>query len=249
LALETAFVVLELEEVENVYACNVARGCLHNCLYCYGPLHAHIKREDWPKIISPKIEPAEQIKKQLDKGLDPSPRGIFFSFLTDPLILPNLPSTLMALNAIKGYFTFGCPIRTATLSKAHVLNKFHYPDNRSGMTIVSLDDAFSATFETGVKPSPLERLARLRNSAYPWVSIEPYPPSEIHKQDFGEFIEHFKFVKLIVFGMWNYDLRSRTDRARAEYRDVVDALEDFCNMHKIRLHVKTDTRAFLQVQV
>lgn len=234
LALETARAVLEVTEP---YACNVAFGCSNQCLYCYVPKLTHQKRTDL--VLYPKIPPVEMVRKQLEKmPLNQRPKGVFISFCTDPYLPKNREATenLISLLLDEG-------IKVATLSKLDV--SFYYV--RQGMTIVSLDLDFWQKFE------PNTRTARSRIDAlghcarwhdYVWVSMEPYPPSAIHKQNIQHLLEELSFVDLIIFGMWNYDKRARTEEARREYAENIQSITDFCKSNNIRLHVKSDTRAF-----
>ncbi len=244
-ALETARAVLE---VDKPFACNVASGCTNNCAYCYGPLFVHKQRDAWRYMNFPKKAVDELIQNQLIKGLIwkdengieipvKEPQGVFLSFLTDPMLRVNQQNTNGVLNYMQGL-----GIRTAILSKFTV--PVMHPDVRAGMTIVSLDSEFYGEFEANTTP-PRTRLALLNTRLYPWVSMEPYPISDIYRQDFGKFIEHFGKMKFIVFGKWNYDLRSKTEKARQEYRDIVDALEAYCKARRIRLHVKSETLKFI----
>ncbi len=245
-ALETARAVLE---VEKPFACNVASGCTNNCAYCYGPLFVHRKRDCWRMMTFPKgavdvLVQNQLVKKQLkwkdEQGNETpiaEPQGVFLSFLTDPMLRVNGQNTEGMLNYMQGL-----NIRTATLSKISV--PVMHPEVRAGMTIVSLDEEFYKEFEKGTT-LPRTRLAILKVRPYPWVSMEPYPVSDIYKQDFGKFIEHFRDMKFIVFGKWNYDARSKTEKARQEYRDILVALEDFCKVRKIRYHVKSETLKFV----
>lgn len=180
-------------------------------------------------------------------------------FLTDPYLsdpfghIPNwkLTEDLIELLVSKG-------INVATLSKRNVsfvglylLNAENAPKTfgqiKSGMTIVSLDEAFWRQYESNA-PAPMERLRLLKNANWPWISMEPSPCSDIYKQDLQVLLEQITEVvvpKLIVFGMWNYDGRSRTEKARLEYARNVEVLTDFCRSNKIRRHVKSDTLKFI----
>jgi len=230
LALETAQQVLE---VENPYACNVACGCLNKCAYCYVPKVTKSKA-----FRLPKETPMKLVKEQLERMPD-HPKGVFLSFLTDPFHSKVKDSTEELIS-----FLLDEGIRVATLSKLDA-STFYV---RHGMTIVSLDNQFYSRFEPNAA-SPQFRIETLKLckgkwKEFTWVSIEPYPPSAIYKQNLEMLLEQLTFVDLIIFGKWNYDKRANTEEARREYADDIFVLSDFCKSNGIRLHVKSNTLKF-----
>jgi len=247
LALETARAVLELEDV---YACNVALGCSNGCLYCYGPLSCKKKREEWLQVRMPKDKPVDLVRRQFVKSTlknqaltDGASKGFFISFFTDPFLPVNRRATEDLLQfLVKQGFT-----RAATLSKLGISAHLNV---RTGMSIVSLDEAFRKQYEPNTLPfkSRIKLLhsASLAND-YTWASMEPYPTSAIWKQPIEPLLEELKAseVNLIVFGKWNYDKRARTEQAKQEYADNINVLTDFCKSNNIRLHVKSETLEFV----
>jgi len=239
LALETAQVVLE---VKDPYAVNVAYGCSNQCAYCYVPRFT--RRGKYNQTVRlPKKSPVELVRHQLEHQWRfhwKSDLGVFLSFLTDPF-LPEVHAT----DDLVYMLTRDYGITTATLSKLQVPG---LSGVRAGMTIVSLDDEFMEKYEPNTTP-PSARLVSLRMRKrefgdYVWVSMEPYPPSAIYKQNLRDLLEELKFVDLIVFGKWNYDPRARTNEARSEYEENIEVLTDFCKSNSIRCHVKSDTLNF-----
>jgi len=245
LALETAKAVLEVEEP---YACNVAWGCSNGCLYCYGPKAGRQSREDWLKVRLPKKPPIDLVRHQLEDDYKfhafryRSDVGVFLSFLTEPFLpqIKNSTSDLIALLLAE-------KIKVATLSK---LGNPYQRGIRKGMTIVSLSQDFSSLWEPKAL-LPHNRINTLRFwkhefDDYVWISMEPYPPSSIHKQNLTNLLNELNFVDLIVYGMWNYDARARTEEARREYAENIQTLIDFCKSNNIRLHIKSDTLRFVK---
>lgn len=238
LARETAQAVLEVEEP---YAVNVALGCSNDCDYCYGPKAMRCSRETWRKMRFPKRSPIDLVRKQVDKGLNLE--GVFLSFLTDPFLAPNWENTEDLIKFLVNTFE---NIIVATSSKKGITS-LGYGYVRSGFTIVSLDSEFWKEWEPRTR-IPMERVrvleARSEELGYTWVSMEPYPPSDIWKQNITNVLEAIKFVNLIVFGKWNYDKRATTEKARSEYADNIHVSRDFCKSNGIRLHVKSDMLKF-----
>jgi len=240
LALETAMAVLETDE-EHTYACNVAYGCSNACLYCYVPRFTR-RRRDTCEVRLPKKPPVELVRHQIEKQWRfhwTSKLGVFLSFLTDPF-LPELKEETEKL--IEYLLDQG--VTVATCSKLDFSNFYV----KHGMTIVSVDREFQEKFEPNTLPVNL-RIADLEHcksmKEFVWVSIEPYPPSAIYKQDIMKLLNELFFVDLIVFGKWNYDKRVRTEEARREYAENVQILTDFCKENRIRMYVKSDTLKFI----
>jgi len=238
LALETAQAVLETEQV---YACNVAFGCSNKCAYCYVPRFTRRKRSD-EEVRLPKKPSAELVRHQLERQWRfhwASHLGVFLSFLTDPF-LPQLKEETEKLIS----YLLDRGVTVATCSKLDFSNFYV----KHGMTIVSLDRKFQEKFEPNTLPINL-RIADLEHckgmKEYVWISMEPYPPSAIHKQNLTNLLNELNFVDLIIFGMWNYDKRARTEEARKEYTENIAVLTDFCKENNIRLHIKSDTLKFI----
>jgi len=252
LALETAQTVLETKEV---YAVNVADGCSNNCLYpCFNQVRFFRRRHEASEVRLPKESPGLLVYRQISKMwpatipallCDPDDIGVFLSFLTDPFLKIVAKKTRALIRVLLDNHTIGNHVKVATLSK---LQCSYIRDVLDGMTIVSLDDDFWHKWEPNTVP-PYARLRQLEASKdeqnYVWVSMEPYPPSEIYKQDFEALLEQLKFVDLIVFGKWNYNERARTEQARTEYAEHVKTLTKFGLKHRIRTYVKSDTLKFI----
>ena len=84
------------------------------------------------------------------------------------------------------------------------------------------------------------------------MSMEPWPVQDIYPYDINDIKEFWEdlahdCVDFIVFGKWNYDPRSRTEKARQEYAEIIPQFIDFCNDHGIRYHVKSDTLDFISI--
>lgn len=237
LARETAQQVLEVEEP---YAVNVAWGCSNGCLYCYGPKVGKQNRESWIEMRPPLHPPAELVGRQLFfKNLKPN--GVFTSFMTDPFLNKNKFYTEELLVLLAQEYS----IEVATCSKMGVSSLNNCV--RHGMTIVSLDDDFWRKWEPNTL-HPTWRIKKLEEKHFKWISMEPYPPSTIWKQDLKQLLEEIKFVNLILFGKWNYDPRANTAKAKEDYRENIQVLRDFCKSNNIRYHIKSDTLKFCEIE-
>ena len=235
-ALDTARAVLECDDV---YACNVAKGCTNQCSYCWLKEFPYFMENG--KMEFPKKPPMELVKKQIERGL--KPEGVFLSFLTDPFLDINRRES----NKLIQYLIFNCDIKIATLSKIGHFYWYSIEGLRTGMTIVSFDKKFIEQYEP--KFTLINRINLLkyvkRHGGYVWVSIELYPTPDIWKQDLIELLKELSFADFLLFGKWNYDWRAENLSARIFYRDMVDQFTGFCKEHNIRYYVKPDTLKFI----
>lgn len=239
-ALDTARAVLE---VENVYACNVAKGCSNQCSYCWLKEFPYFMENG--KMEFPKKPPVELVREQIEKGL--KPEGVFLSFLTDPFLNVNRQHTNRLI-----YFLINQGIKIATLSKSGITDEnigiYDSGDIRTGLTIVSLDNDFRNEYEPNTT-SITQRLNKLKElkefGYYVWVSIEPYPTPEIWNQELIPLLEELSFADFLLFGKWNYDWRGENLAGRIFYRDMVKKFESFCQKKGIRYFVKPDTLKFI----
>ena len=232
LALETARAVLE---VDDPWSVNVAWGC-RNCTYCYN------RRRTGGNITYPKEPPVELVRKQLAGGL--KPEGVFLSFGCEPLLDDvNFANTWNIVNLLREH-----DIPVAVLSKMDTL-LIAYEKVRHGMTIVSLSHIFDFQYEPGALSS-VQRVEKLQNASargcYTWVSIEPYMPPAMVKQDLRELLEKISFVDFILMGKLNYDTRANTPEVREYYQGAITILRDFCNDHGIRYYIKKETILFAE---
>ena len=231
LAYETAKQVLE---AENIHSCNVAWGCTNCCTDCY------IRYIKPGEIRYPKVEPCKLVEHQLRSGFETD--GVFISFETDPLLQQyNLLNTTNLVLLLRRH-----NIPVAVLSKMGVVP---FPDVRHGVTLKSHEEEFRKKFEPNALPIN-DRITALRimnNSGnFTWVSDEPHPCPAIYKQDDREFWESINFVDFIIFGRWNYNPLSRTEKAHRYYADTVPMFIDFCKDYGIRYHVKETTMKFIK---
>lgn len=240
-ALDTARAVLECNDV---YACNIAKGCTNQCSYCWLQKPPYSQKPG--KMKFPKRPPVEYAREQIEKGL--KPEGVLISFLTDPFlgVNKNHSENLICFLLDQG-------MKVATLSKSGAvggsLDIYDSGDLRTGLSIASLDNDFRIEHEAhtstiGCRLSILKDLKEF--GYYVWVSIEPYPTPDIWKQDLIELLKELSFADFLLFGKWNYDWRAENLAARIFYRDMVNQFTGFCKEHKIRHFVKPDTLKFIE---
>ena len=105
----------------------------------------------------------------------------------DPFLEENKQNTVDLIR-----YLLANGVKVATLSK---MGTSRISGVRHGMTVVSLDDSFHNEFEPNTRYVDHRILVLYTRKKelgdFVWVSMEPYPPSAIHKQSFDALL---KFV-------------------------------------------------------
>jgi DNA repair photolyase len=232
------------------YALNHVQGCSHGCRFpCYAML---MKRrfgqigsyDDWlkPRLVGNALE---LLDKELPRLKDKIER-VFLSFTTDPFMYRQPAVIELSLEILARLNEARIPAATLT--------KGVYPaeritglgqENEYGITLVSLDDEFQRKFEPGAAPIS-ERVAALRTlheaGFKTWISMEPYPTPNIHRQDITEVLKAVSFVDSIWFGRWNYNRTTGAFKHAPEfYASMSQQVITFGRRHGIEIRVKGGT--------
>lgn len=231
------------------YTMNHVQGCAHGCKYpCYAYLMARRfgkakDLEEWqkPYLVENTLD---LIEKELPRLRDKI-TSVHLCFTTDPFMYGYPEVSAMSINAIKVINKAGLPCSVLTkgilpMSLAALSGK-----NTYGITLITLDEGFRKTVEPGAAPTR-RRITALRNlsdaGCKTWVSIEPYPTPNIHKQDLMELLESISFVDRIIFGRANYNVKvSCYPKCREFYNEQAKLVIDYCAEHKIAYHIKDGT--------
>jgi DNA repair photolyase len=157
-------------------ACNLAVGCEHRCLYCYGPAVFRVAPEDWQKPRF-KQNVVQQFTKDAAK-LVGDPRDILFSFASDPYMNEESAALMKQVLPVAEQ----CKLRVQVLTKnpsraletsAEILKR---NDWKLGVTLIFLSEKLREEWEPGATPisDRIEALHAARSMGIPtWVSIEP----------------------------------------------------------------------------
>ena len=197
------------------FCLNHVEGCSHGCKYpCYAYLikkkHGAIKDyADWikPKLVGNALDLLDAEMARIGNRLGRA----YMCFATDLFMYGNMEVADQSLRIM------------ARLNKAVVpvtaLTKGVYPrelaeksgagkDNHYGITLVSLDEEFRKRYEPGAAPLA-ERVKALKylhdKGCRTWISIEPYPPEFMIKQDINELLDAVSFVDEIAVGKLSYN--------------------------------------------
>lgn len=233
------------------HSLNFVLGCAHGCKFpCYAQKRKEEYKEvrdydDWcqPKLVSNTLELLDQEIPKMKHEI----KYVNLCFMTDCFMYDYPEVTDMALKVIRKLNAAGirCDTLTKGISPVKELLELS-KDNTYGITVVSLDEDYRLSMEPGAAPIK-DRIAALKElhdrGAKTWVSMEPWPPEKILKQDINQVLESIGFVDRIVFGRTNYDDVVEEDEAvNAIYYDkCARAVIKFCKERHIEVIIKENT--------
>ena len=232
------------------YTMNHVHGCSHGCNY---PCYAYLMKkrfgqistyEEWlePYLVSNTLELLDKEIPRLRHKID----SVHLCFSTDPFMYEYEEISQMSIAAIAKLNKAGIkctvltkgvlPLELAGLSK----------ENEYGITVVSLNEQFSAQYEPFAAPiaKRIESLRALHDrGSKTWVSIEPYPTPNILNQDIMDILREVSFVDKIIFGRLHYNKQvSKYSNYVEYYNDCANVVEDYCVKNGITCHIKKGTR-------
>lgn len=234
------------------YCINHVEGCSHGCKFpCYAMMMKKrcgvIKGySDWikPRIVSNALE---LLDKELPRLKDKI-KVVHLCFTTDPFMYKQPEISDLTLKIIEklNKENIRCTILTKGVYPKELTNTKRYSKNNEyGITLVSLDDKFKASFEPGTAPykDRVESLRRLHKKGLKtWVSMEPYPTPNLVEQDLVEVLDRIDFVDKIIFGKLNYNVKvTQFQENRSFYDECASVVIDFCDQRGIDYHIKFGT--------
>lgn len=231
------------------YTMNHVQGCAHGCLYpCYAYLMARrfgkVKGiEEWqsPYLVENTLD---LLKKELPK-LRSKIKSVHLCFTTDPFMYGYPEIAAMSVNAIKEINSAGLPCSVLTKGCLPAGLSLLSRENTYGITLITLDDDFRKQIEPHAAPTR-RRITALRNLATlgckTWVSIEPYPTPNIHRQNLKTILDEISFVDKIIFGRANYNTAvSKYPGCKTFFNEQAQLVIDYCTEHGIDYHIKDGT--------
>ncbi len=227
------------------FCLNHVEGCSHGCKYpCYAFLikqkHGAIKNyADWikPKLVGNALDLLDTEMARLGNRLGRA----YMCFATDLFMYGNPEVADLTLRIMARLNKNGVPVTA--------LSKGVYPrelaeksgagkENHYGITLVSLDEDFRKKYEPGAAPLS-ERVKALKylhdKGCRTWISVEPYPPEFMIKQDIGELLEAVSFVDEIAVGRLNYNNELYRQKGIHEfYKKVYFGVWKYCEKKGIK---------------
>lgn len=235
------------------YCLNHVEGCSHGCRFpCYAMMMKKrcgvIKDyNDWikPKIVSNALELLDaEIPRLKDKI-----KVVHLCFTTDPFMYKQKEISNLSLKIIErlNQSKIRCTVLTKGIYPKEMVNQKQYGQNSEyGITLISLKEEFKKYYEPGSAPykERIESLKYLHKKGLnTWVSMEPYPPINLIKQDLSEILEQIKFVDKIIFGKLNYNTKATEFESNKEfYEECAKKVIDFCTRNNIAYHIKYGTQ-------
>jgi DNA repair photolyase len=191
-------------------ACNLYKGCVHGCTYCYAPSAVHKTREEWHGGTQTRNGVLENLRADLMRDLmehgEDAPR-ILFCFTSDPYQPGHSGATRQALQLCRDHYR-----KFAVLTKGGQLAErdFDLYEDRGhfGTTLAWTNDADRAQWEPGGASveSRVEAIKTAhRRGIRTWVSIEPVidPVQALSVVDLLDgYVDEWRV------GKWNHDARA-----------------------------------------
>jgi len=237
------------------FCINHIEGCSHGCTF---PCYAYIMKKrtgviknynEWlkPKIVENALELLEnEIPKYRSKI-----KFVHLCFSSDPFMYKISEISDLSLKIIKMLSSnnIKCTVLTKGVLPLELSDSTKYnPKNEYGITLVSLSNEFKKKYEPFSAPYD-QRIKSLRDLSLKglktWVSIEPYPPSNIIEQDLGEILNQISFTDKIIFGKLNYNVKSSFYKFKEQelfYEKCVYQIIGFCKKNGIEHHIKFGTK-------
>jgi DNA repair photolyase len=205
--------------------------------------------KDYADWLQPKL--VENTQEILDKEISKYKNKINFvhlCFTTDPFMYGYDEVGDSSLRIIKKLNENG--IKTTVLTKGTypklLTDKELYGyNNEYGISLVSLSEKFRRRFEPFSAPfdDRINSLKYLHDSGLKtWVSIEPYPTPNLFEQNILDVLNAVSFVDEIIFGKWNYNIKTNGFNGAKFYNNCAKTVIDFCKGRNIEYHIKSGTR-------
>jgi DNA repair photolyase len=233
------------------YSITHVSGCKHLCKYpCYARCLRRQSEEKWQDIAI--VENAlELLDREIPRHTDI--REVYLSFSTDPFQYQVPEVGDLTLEILRKLNDAG--IKSSVLTKGVYpfvpMKKLDRSLTRLGITLVGIDEGFRKKWEPGAAPLT-ERIAGLEILAAEgfktWISIEPYFPPTILRQDIRYMLERVGWADKIIFGKANYSrLVNSYDREYGVgsladfYRHNAAIVSQWCRDRGIEVHIKRGT--------
>lgn len=231
------------------YTMNHVLGCSHGCLYpCYAFLQkkrfGEVKSyEDWcePALVKNTLTLLdEELPKYKDRI-----QMLHLCFTTDPFMYQYPEVQEMSLAAIEKINASGVKCSVLTKGLLPIELASYSKENEYGITLITTDEAFRKRIEPGSAPlkNRLDALKALHDAGCrTWVSIEPFPTPNIHKQNLIELLNQVSFVDRIIFGRMNYSTEVTAYKEHKRFfNECAAKVVQFCTERNISFHIKDGT--------
>lgn len=223
-------------------ATNPYRGCGHKCAYCYVPSVLRMDRRDFDKVATPRKDFLKNLEKDARKyqslGITAQ---VMLSFTTDPYHPFDNTMTRSVLEILQQYGLGICTLTKGGIRSLRDLDLFRTTHDAFASTLTSLNDKFSAKWESGAA-LPTDRLIALKkfNEAgiFTWVSLEP-------TLDVSASLEIIRqtapFINLYKIGRVNYLPMTKTTDWRSYTLEIIN----LCQQLNVKHYIKKDLQPYL----
>ena len=223
-------------------ACNLYRGCGHQCIYCYAPRATFQDRASFANP-EPRKGVIEQLQKDAARLAQKNKGGsVLLCFSTDPY-QPINDLHHLTRRAILILHSYGFDVTILTKGGERAARDFNLlrPPDEFATTLTFLNEAKSRNWEP-YAALPQARIDSLKK-AYSlgittWVSLEPViEPAET----FEIIRQTHTFVDLFKVGKLNY----RPEAEKIDWHKFAKEVINILEQYDCKYYIKKDLRRFL----
>lgn len=223
------------------WACNLFNGCSGKCDYCYNRhgIAAKVLGDDIPtlkKCFKGYDHAIEVFEKELNQNIDSLQKhGLFFSFVSDPMLKTNLSLTIPCIDLARSH---GVPVKILTKQTEWVMGYIRDEYDKEFAGRAPLAIGFTLTghdeLEPGCSPnddriSAMEMLFRMGYKTF--ASIEPIIDFD---SSFNVMTKTMKFCNLYKVG-----LKSGSRDKREDIEKFIRGVWSILKLHpNIRIYYK-----------
>jgi len=193
-------------------ACNIYRGCAHQCVYCFAPGATHKTRAEFSQPAPRSATFLLDLQKELEKrdGKGNNHGRVLLCFTCDPYQELDVELQLTR-QTIKLLHRYGYGVTVLTKGGARAMRDIDLftPDDAFATTLTFLDGDDSVKWEPGaaLPDNRIYVISRFHQRGIPtWVSLEPVIKPQVA---LDIIFRTAPYVDAYKVGTWNHDQRAK----------------------------------------
>lgn len=226
------------------YAINIYTGCPHRCFYCFAPNVLHRERECFHRIVAPRNNIVEEVRKQIARE-HITGKLIHLCFTCDPY--PTGYDSTPTREIIKILKDSGNNVQILTKNGKDAMRDFDLLDSGDwfGITYAGYENFIDVCVPTEEPNTDnlLYRVNALSNAHIKgiktWVSAEPV----LNANDVLDLIKQADYVDLWKIGKLNYH------PSNIDWKTFGEKAEALCKKLNLDYYIKDSLRAEMEKEV
>lgn len=220
------------------YACNLYKGCLHGCKYCYVPSFTYQNRENFSSQSIVRKNILENLEKDCIEGEGKIKENVLLCFTSDPYQPIETDITRQALQLFRKY---NIPFTILTKGGTRAIRDFdlYSKQDNFATTLTFISDEKTKQWEprAALFQDRLEAIKEAKKRGITtWVSLEPV-------LDVDEVLKIIqatqKYVDLYKIGKANYI------KIEIDWKDFVHKAINLCENLNKKYYIKIDLAKYI----